>query len=183
MRQSNFHSVLPWKRYFPLPTNDDNGWLRSLGFPSQCESCHYCTMGQNQVILRHQKFTFPRARFWAKWASERTSAAEDASEASSAEQANEWAVQASERTDERVVPIYSQQRSVYQNFLNIMPFVYCLGYLHLPNITAGDSSYCNSPTLKLFLNSFLLHFIALPPYQLVPTILISSLFPFSHTTS
>ena len=31
------------------------------------------TMGQNQVILRHQKFTFPRAREWAKWASERTS--------------------------------------------------------------------------------------------------------------
>ena len=29
------------------------------------------TMGQNQVILRHQKFTFPRAREWAKWASER----------------------------------------------------------------------------------------------------------------
>ena len=31
------------------------------------------TMGQNQVIMRHQKFTFPRAREWAKWAREQTS--------------------------------------------------------------------------------------------------------------
>ena len=29
----------------------------------------YCTMGQNQVILRHQKITFPSARDWAKWVS------------------------------------------------------------------------------------------------------------------
>ena len=33
----------------------------------------WSTMGQNQVILRHQKFTFPRAREWAKWASKRMS--------------------------------------------------------------------------------------------------------------
>ena len=26
------------------------------------EKTDRCTMGQNQVILRHQKFTFPRAR-------------------------------------------------------------------------------------------------------------------------
>ena len=32
-----------------------------------------CTVGQIQVILRHQKFTFPRAREWAKWASKQTS--------------------------------------------------------------------------------------------------------------
>ena len=34
---------------------------------------HPRTMGQNQVILRHQKFTFPRAREWAKRVSEQTS--------------------------------------------------------------------------------------------------------------
>ena len=33
----------------------------------------HITMGQNQVILRHQKFTFPQAREWAKWARELTS--------------------------------------------------------------------------------------------------------------
>ena len=58
------------------------------------------TMGQNQVILRHWKFTFPKARDWAKWASERVSAAEGASEGSNSEQANEWAVRANERTSE-----------------------------------------------------------------------------------
>ena len=38
------------------------------------------------------------AREWAKWASERVSAAERASEVSSLEQANEWAVRANGRT-------------------------------------------------------------------------------------
>ena len=33
----------------------------------------HSTMGQNQVILRHQKFTFPQAKEWAKWASKWTS--------------------------------------------------------------------------------------------------------------
>ena len=47
------------------------------------------TMVQNQAILRHQKFTFPRAREWAKWASEQMSAAERARKARRAEQANE----------------------------------------------------------------------------------------------
>ena len=49
--------------------------LVSGGFFWHCvkRGSHH-TMGQNQVILRHQKFTFPRAeREWAKWASERTS--------------------------------------------------------------------------------------------------------------
>ena len=40
-------------------------------------------------------------------ASERVSAAERASEASSAEQVNDWAVQANERTDERVAQYYN----------------------------------------------------------------------------
>ena len=34
---------------------------------------NHCTVGQNHVILRHLKVTFPRAREWAKWASKRAS--------------------------------------------------------------------------------------------------------------
>ena len=45
---------------------------------------------------------FPQAREWVKGASEQMSAAECASEASSVEQANEWAARVNERTDKRV---------------------------------------------------------------------------------
>ena len=44
---------------------------------------HRLTMGQNQVILRHQKFTFPWVREWAR------------------EWAKEWAKRASEQASER----------------------------------------------------------------------------------
>ena len=55
-------------------------------------SFHRSTMGQNQVILRHQKFTFPRAR----------------------EQANEWAVRANERTDEWVAQYLRLDSCLFQ---------------------------------------------------------------------
>ena len=56
------------------------------------------TKGQNQVILRHQNFTFAQAREWAKWASEWTSehsGGRERSEQSGASErvsgASEWA--------------------------------------------------------------------------------------------
>ena len=58
---------------------------------------------KNTDKIAIQSFTVPRAREWAK----RASAAEGASEASSPEQVNKWAVQANERTDERVAQYFS----------------------------------------------------------------------------
>ena len=54
-----------------------------------------CTMGQNQVILRHQKFTFPWAREWA----------------------NEWAVRANERTDGRAVQYLRLYSCLFQTIV------------------------------------------------------------------
>ena len=56
------------------------------------------TMGQNQVILGHQKFTFPQTREWAKWASERTSARSGGRERSEQSGASERVSGASEWT-------------------------------------------------------------------------------------
>ena len=58
-------------------------------------------MGQNQVILRHQKFTFPQAREWAKWASERTSERSGGRERSEQSGASEWVSSASEQANGR----------------------------------------------------------------------------------
>ena len=58
-------------------------------------------MGQNQVILRHQKFTFPRAREWAKGASERTSERSGGRERSEQSGASEWVSGASELANGR----------------------------------------------------------------------------------
>ena len=52
-------------------------------------------MGQHQVILRHLKFTFPQAREWVKWASERTS-------------------ERCERTDERVAQYLHLDSCLFQ---------------------------------------------------------------------
>ena len=63
-----------------FPTNDREGDIdhmtRGGGHRPSQQASHpawgiseHPTMGQNQVILRHQKFTFPRAR---EWANERT---------------------------------------------------------------------------------------------------------------
>ena len=59
------------------------------------------TMGQNQVILRHQKFAFPRAREWAKWASERTSEGSGGREQSEQSETSERVSGASERANGR----------------------------------------------------------------------------------
>ena len=85
-------------------------------------SFHRSTMGQNQVIVRHQKFNFPQAREWAKWAS----AVEGASEASSPEQAKEWAVRANERTDERVAEYFSLFSWLYWPTMQTMDISYKL---------------------------------------------------------
>ena len=53
-------------------------------------------MGQNQVILRHQKFTFLRAK---KWASERTSERSGGRERSEQSGASEWVSGAKERAN------------------------------------------------------------------------------------
>ena len=58
-------------------------------------------MGQNQFILGHQYFTFPRAREWAKWASERTSERSGGRERSEQSGASEWVSGASERANGR----------------------------------------------------------------------------------
>ena len=62
---------------------------------------HQCDMGQNQVILRHQKFTFPRARKWAKWASKRMSELSGGHERSEQSRASERVSGASERANGR----------------------------------------------------------------------------------
>ena len=58
-------------------------------------------MGHNQVILRHQKFTFPRVREWAKWASEWTSERSGGRERSEQSGASEWVSGASKRVKGR----------------------------------------------------------------------------------
>ena len=60
-----------------------------------------CTMGQNHFILRHQKFTFPRAREWAKWASERTSGRSGGRERSEQSGASERVSSVTERANGR----------------------------------------------------------------------------------
>ena len=55
-------------------------------------------MGQNQVLLRHQKFTFPWAREWAK-----------------------WAVRANERTDERGAQYLSLYSCLFQTTVRRSP--------------------------------------------------------------
>ena len=53
-------------------------------------------------------FTFPQAREWAKWASERTSERyEWMSKTSSVEHAHKWVVQKNEQTNERVAKYFS----------------------------------------------------------------------------
>jgi len=61
---------------------------------------HY-TVGQIQVILGHQYFTFPRAREWAKWASERTIERSGGREWSKQSRASEQVSCASERVNGR----------------------------------------------------------------------------------
>ena len=48
-----------------------------------------CTMGQNQVVLRHQIVLFPLGSRVSEWANKRMSTAERLSKTSSAERANE----------------------------------------------------------------------------------------------
>ena len=62
---------------------------------------HYGTVGQNQVVSRHPIIHFPTSSGVSKRTSEQMSAAEHVGKASSLEQANEWAVRANKRTDER----------------------------------------------------------------------------------
>ena len=65
-------------------------------------------MGQNQVILRHKNsLSHEGGSEQSERASERVSAAEGASEVSSAEQSNEWAVRANKQTDDQVAQYYS----------------------------------------------------------------------------
>ena len=59
-------------------------------------------MGQNPVILRHQKFTFPQVREWAKWASEGTSKRSGGRERSEQSEASERVSGASERGNGQV---------------------------------------------------------------------------------
>ena len=56
------------------------------------------TVGQNQVVLKHLIIDFPTSL----GVSERANESAQRSKGSSAEQANDWAVGANERTDERV---------------------------------------------------------------------------------
>ena len=64
-------------------------------------SLHHCTLGQNQVILRHQKFTFPWAREWAKWASKQMSERSGRREQSEQSGASKQVSGASERANGR----------------------------------------------------------------------------------
>ena len=61
----------------------------------------WCNTDRKHRINSHPIFHFPTSEGVSK-VSKRVSAAERGSEASSAEQANEWAVRANERTDERM---------------------------------------------------------------------------------
>ena len=60
----------------------------------------HITMGQNQVILRHQKFTFPQAREWAKWAVRANEWAQRRARAKRAVR-SKWTSEQCERTSER----------------------------------------------------------------------------------
>ena len=55
---------LPLVTFLPLESLTSNFDIKRL--PSHRGIPDHLTMGQNQVIFRHQKFTFPRAREFAK---------------------------------------------------------------------------------------------------------------------
>ena len=130
-----------WHSFFP----DMRGW-----------SPYRCTMGQNQVILRRQKSTFPRAREWAKWVSEKTI---------------EWAVRTNERTEERVAqylrlyaclfqttvrclfPLqYLGSTSLYVDTNLICPCVYRKAWM--PKMANRQVVYTSRKILPLFFHRF-----------------------------
>ena len=76
------------------------------------------TMGQNQGILRHGIIHFPTSEGVSK-VSERENewAQRRAREASSPKKANEWAVQANERADERVAQYLRLNSCLFQTIV------------------------------------------------------------------
>ena len=100
------------------------------------EPLSQCTVGQDQVILRHQKFTFPRAREWAsKWTSER-SGGRERSELSGA---SKWVSGASERSSKWPstyvpilgcsAPLWKGSLSLYSNAIYSLPSSLLLSFL------------------------------------------------------
>ena len=77
-----------------------------------------CTMGQNQVILRHGIMHFPTSKQVSK-VSERANewAPRRMREASSPKQANEWSVQANERADEWVAQYLHLNSCLFQTIV------------------------------------------------------------------
>ena len=111
--------VRPYARPYVRPYVRNLAWEMNVIIKWSISDAFYCPPGVvvYNVARRKETALWDKTRsFWdiknslshergserSEWASERVSAAEGASEASSPEQANEWAVRANEQTDERV---------------------------------------------------------------------------------
>ena len=101
----DLHPVSESRRWPAAPLSERRFWwgnneIRSRG--RRQRTVGWCCMKSTRSFHRQKPISQELGSEWVSGASEQMSAGERASEASSAEQVNEWAVRANERADGRV---------------------------------------------------------------------------------